>query len=458
MRKMTSRGLAAIAAVGLIATLAACSSSQSQSPAVAATDPPQAQADKPSNCDVPIVYPAATRVTLWGWSPTDQVAVTAFNKAHTDVQICWSNNGAGSAEYDKFSTAIAAGKGAPDVIMLETDQLNSFQIKGALANLSLYGADKLKSEFAPGTLADISNNGGIYAIPDDGGPVALMYRQDIFAKYQLTPPKTWAEYAADAAKLKAANGPAMGDWPSDTPAFTQAMFAQAGANTFTYNLATKTKVGIDANNAATQKVLTYWTNLAKSGDVSTVGEGTTGFTSDLASGKYASFIAASWEPGHFTGAGFERGPSSPWRVAMLPQWDANNPVQVNWGGSTYAVTNQSKYPHAAAEVAMELFGNENPTTLGAHFPEHLPVQQASWFINAKDPFFGEQQANKEVWIPTADAYKGTGYSPFQNYFYQQLTGMLTKTTGGSQSPTEGLQQLQSTLTSYAKAQGFTVGG
>jgi multiple sugar transport system substrate-binding protein len=448
--------LTALVATTLAASLTGCSGSPGASSSVAATDQPQSQADKPTNCDAPIVDQAAPRVSLWGWSPTDKVAVQAFNQSHKDVQICWTNAGAGADEYSKLSTAIAAGKGAPDVVMLETDRLNSFLIKDALVNLSLYGADKLKNDFSSGTLRDISSGGGIYAIPDDGGPVGLMYRKDIFDKYNLTPPKTWDEYAADAAKLKAAGGPAMGDWPSDTPAFTQAMFAQAGASTFDYSIDSKTKLGVHADNQAAQKVLSFWTDLVQKKEVSTVGQSTSDFTSGLANGSFATFIAASWEPGHLTGAGFPRGASSPWRVAELPQWDANSPVQVNWGGSTYAVTTQSKVPHAAAEVAMELFGNETPETLGAHFPQHVPVQKASWFIGAADPFFGGQQANKEVWIPAADGYKGTSYSPFQDYYYQQVTGMLTKTSGGGTSPSAGLQSLQSAVATYAKSQGFTV--
>ncbi|GAB3395448.1 sugar ABC transporter substrate-binding protein [Humibacter soli] len=456
---MKKKALIALAGLAVVATLAGCSSSGGSggsASAVPATDKPQAQADKPTNCDNKIIYPDATRVSLWGWSPTLPVAVDAFDNAHKDVQICWTNAGAGAAEYQKFSTAISAGKGAPDVVMLETDHLNSFLIKDALVNLSDYGADKWKSDFSAGTLKDISSNGSIYAIPDDGGPVAMMYRKDIFDKYGLTPPTTWAEYASDAAKLKAAGGPAMGDWPNDTPAFTQAMFIQAGADPFSYNIDKKTELGVDINTAATRKVLNYWDGLVKSGEVVTTGQSSTDFVSDLSSGKLATFIAASWEPGHLTGAGFPKGANSPWRVAMLPQWDSSSAIQTNWGGSTYAVSTQSKVPHAAAEVALNLFGNENADLLGAHFPQHLKAQKAPWFVNAQDPFFGGQQANKEVWIPTADAYKGQGYSPFQDYYYQQVTAMLTKTTGGDQSASAGLASLQSTVDSYAKSQGFTV--
>ena len=33
------------------------------------------------------------------------------------------------------------------------------------------------------------------------------------------------------------------------------------------------------------------------------------------------------------------------------------------------------------------------------------------------PFFGGQQANKEVYVPAANAYKGMTYTPFGQYYY-----------------------------------------
>jgi multiple sugar transport system substrate-binding protein len=436
--------LALAAVLSLSAVLAGCSAGSSGDTA------------KPASCTNKIVDKDAPQVTLWGWSPTDQVAVDAFNKAHTDVQICWTNAGAGTAEYDKFSTAIAAGTGAPDVIMLETEVLTSFEIKDALVDLSKYGADAVKDNLSAGSLKDISNGDSIYAIPDDGGPVAMMYRKDIFDKYGLTPPTTWDEYAADAQKLKDAGGPFMGDWPADTPPYTQAMFNQKGAQPFDYSLSNKTSLGLDIDNQPSKDVLDYWNGLVKKGLVDTTGQATTDYTSGVVNGDYATFISASWNPGHLTGAGVVPGPDSPWRVAPLPQWDPANPVQVNWGGSTYAVTSQSKQPKLAAEVAIQLFGDEDQTTIGAHFPQHLKAQKADWFINAEDPFFGGQTANKDVWIPAAEGYKGTQYSPFQSYYYAQLTTQLNKINDGSTTSDQALTALQDAIKTYATSQGFTV--
>ncbi len=408
-----------------------------------------------ASCSNRIDKPDAIKITVWAWSPTIPLAADEFNKAHDDAQVCLANVGAGTDEYTRLSTAIAAGSGAPDVAMIETEMLPSFEIKGALVDLSKYGAEKVRDDFSPGTLKDISSGGDIYAIPDDGGPVAMMYRKDIFDKYHLTVPTTWAEFEADAQKLKDAGGPYMADFPSDTPQFQQALANQAGAQAFDYSLADKTRLRIDTDSAPWRTTMSFWQDMIRKKLVDTTGEQTTDFTSGLASGRYATNIAASWEPGHLTGNGFTPGKDSPWRVAPLPQWNAGEDAQASWGGSTYAVTTQSKYPKLAAEVAIDIFAHETPKTIGAHFPQHLPAQESDWFANAKDPFFGFQQANREVWIPAAQGYKGTVYSPFQQYYYARVNIAMAAIAAGTPVDT-ALGRLQSSIVSYARGQGFDV--
>ena len=62
-------------------------------------------------------------VTLWAWYPNMETVVDNFNEEHDDVQVCWTNAGAGGDAYDKFQTAISAGSGAPDVMMVEADRI-----------------------------------------------------------------------------------------------------------------------------------------------------------------------------------------------------------------------------------------------------------------------------------------------------------------------------------------------
>ncbi|MFD0474541.1 hypothetical protein ACFQ0B_44625 [Nonomuraea thailandensis] len=52
-------------------------------------------------------------MTMWGWYPNMQLVVDNFNKQNAEVQVCWTNVGQGSDEYDKFQTAISAAPAHP---------------------------------------------------------------------------------------------------------------------------------------------------------------------------------------------------------------------------------------------------------------------------------------------------------------------------------------------------------
>ena len=55
-------------------------------------------------------------------------------------------------------------------------------------------------------MAQVSGpNGEVWAIPQDTGPLGMLYRKDIFDQYGIQAPTTWDEFAAAARKLHAAN-------------------------------------------------------------------------------------------------------------------------------------------------------------------------------------------------------------------------------------------------------------
>ncbi len=67
-------------------------------------------------------------------------------------------------------------------------------------------ATAAKSKFVPWTWSQTSfGNTGVFALPQDTGPMALYVRSDIFKKHGIAIPKTWDEYAAAAAKLHKAD-------------------------------------------------------------------------------------------------------------------------------------------------------------------------------------------------------------------------------------------------------------
>jgi len=87
---------------------------------------------------------------------------------------------------------------------------------------------------------------------------------------------------------------------------------------------------------------------------------------------------------------------------------------------------------------------------------NLKALNSSDFVNAKVAFFDGQQANKEVYVPAANAYQGMTYAPFGQYYYDAMTKQISAMIEGSVTGSQAADRLQEDVVNYAKEQGFTV--
>lgn len=414
-----------------------------------------------SNCTNKIKKTDAPVVTLWAWYPNTETVVDNFNEEHDNVQVCWTNAGAGGDEYDKFQTAISAGSGAPDVVMVEADRIAPFQVQNALVDLKDLGYEDVKDNFSEGAWKDVSVGDGVYGAPIDGGPMGMIYRTDIFDKYGVTPPTTWEELETTAQKVKDAGGPVFASFAANQPATATAYFYGAGAEPFTYDPSKEGEIGIKLNSPEIKKVLDYWAGLVKKGLVGTEDQFTPDYIAGVINGNYATYLSAAWAPGYLQGAGVGEGADADvWAAAPMPQWDPANPIAINWGGSAFSVTSQAKDKKLAAEVAFGVYADQKSLDEGWQnqiiFPLNVNVLDSSEFQDYKVPFFNGQQANKEVYVPAANAYKGMTYTPLGQYYYSALTKQIAAINDGSATGSEAADALQADVVSYAKEQGFTV--
>jgi multiple sugar transport system substrate-binding protein len=215
---------------------------------------------------------------------------------------------------------------------------------------------------------------------------------------------------------------------------------------------------ININDAAAKKVAEYWQELLDAGTVDTAPSFNNEWYSALDRGKYAVWISAAWGPVFLSGVAKQS--KGKWRAATVPQWNAGEQVSANWGGSTSAVTTQSKYPEEATEFAIWLNHNSKSAKMLANksflFPTLESLLNSSEFRNQTDPFYGGQEVNS-VFVESAKQVKpGFQFSPFQDYVYTQMIEQLGQATSGEISMTEGLDNLQNQVVKYAKSQGFKV--
>lgn len=415
-----------------------------------------------SNCTNKIKNPDAPVVTLWAWYPNAETVVDNFNEANDDVQVCWTNAGAGGDAYDKFQTAISAGSGAPDVMMVEADRIATFQAQDALVDLSDLGYEDVKDNFSAGAWKDVSVGDGVYGAPIDGGPMGMIYRTDVFEKYGITtPPTTWTEFEAAAQTVKDAGGPVFASFAANQPATATAYFYGNGAEPFTYDPADEGEIGINLNSPEIKEVLDYWDGLVDKGLVGTEDQFTPEYIAAVINGDYATYLSAAWAPGYLQGAGVGEGADAGvWATAPMPQWDASNPIAINWGGSAFSVSSQAKDPELAAKVAFGVYADQASLDEGWQkqiiFPLNVGVLDSPEFQDYEVPFFNGQQANKEVYVPAANAYEGMTYTPLGQYYYSALTKQLAAIIDGSATGSEAADALQKDVVGYAEEQGFTV--
>jgi multiple sugar transport system substrate-binding protein len=458
LKGQVTAGLTGLAAVAL---LAACGSSGTTGGAAPASTKSSGASPSASvlaggaSCSS-----SATKITFWAWVPGMSRAVTAFNKSHPSICVTLENPGAGLSEYTPLSNALKAGSGAPDVAEVEFDELPSFEIQKQVVDLAKYGANKYKNDFVSWAWQEVSQGPAVYAMPSDAGPAGFYYNAKLMAQYHLTPPRTWAQFATEAATLHKANPKAyLANFSATDLQWLLTAMAQAGAFPYTYSGGSK--VGINWTGANQMKFASYWQNLISSHVISTVNDANNSPlpNQNLDNGVTASSpLNSAWAPSYFQPDAKKT--AGDWRAATLPQWSAGQSVSADWGGSTYPVFKQSKNPAAAAQFSEWLTASPQAwailkTSPSELFPTYKPLLSDPSFKSLKYPVSGSSEPN-QVFTAAASEIQPVQWPPFMTEALNQAETTFQPVLSGKETLQKAFQTFQNQEVSYAKAQGFTV--
>ena len=448
--KIARRALLAgvLAMTTVLAT--ACGGDDSSSGAAAPAAASQADIDK--------ALQTPTELTFWTWVPDISKEVALFQQKYPAIKVKVVNAGQGEPQYTKLRTALKAGTGAPDVAQIEFQYIPTFSITKSLIDLRAYGAAAQKDKFVDWTLGQVTGaNGEIWAYPQDTGPMGMLYRQDIFDKYQITPPKTCDEFAAATEKLHAADPNLyMTNLAANQNGVWMGMLWQAGAKPFTNTGSDSVKINV--NDAASKKVGAYWEKLIKGGTVSTDPDFTDAWYQALNRGKYATWLTAAWGPVFLTGSA--KSTAGKWRAAPLPQWDASKPSSGNWGGSTSAVVKGTKNPIAAAKFAEFLNTDPESTKMFATqqflFPATKALLADASFTQEKPTFYGGQTVNQVFSEVSSTVDTDFQWPPFLDQAVNDWDETVGKSFADKGDVAGALDAWQKRLADYATNQGFKV--
>lgn len=394
------------------------------------------------------------KVVLWSWVPDLQLQVDMFNAAHPGIQIELVNAGQGDPQYQAVRAGLQAGSGLPDVVQIEFQHLESFRQLDAFADIGQW-ANPHKAEFPEGTWSQLGRGDVINAMPQDTGPMAMLYRKDIFDAQDITPPTTWDEFADAAEKIHAA----------DSNVFiTDALFSSGDwVNALLWPMGWKPvsrdgdKLAININDQISRDFAAYWQELITAGVIETKPGFNNEWYTGLDTGRYATWLTAGWGPVFLTS--FAQTSAGQWRAADLPQWDASEFKTGNWGGSSLAVMKTTEHLAEAAEVAIWLCRDPEATKLYTTKQFFFPTTNAllsspEWAGNQMD-FYGGQAVN-EVFAKSSNAVTPFEWSPFQSFLYQTMSDEFGASINGNGTLSDAFDRIQDTVVTFAEEQGFSV--
>ena len=395
-------------------------------------------------------------IDFWSWVPGIQTQVDEWNATHEDIKVNYINKGNGNTQYAALNTALQANSGLPDVVQIEYQQLPGYIVRGALADLTPYGANDVKDQFVPWTWTQVSQGAGVYAYPQDAGPMVMFCNDAVLSKYNIQAPTTWDEFVQAAADLhKADPNVYLANFTPDQ-GWWFGLLWQSGAKPFTVD---GTNVKINLTSPEVMRVAKLWDDLMKSGNLAPIDTYSNDWNTALGKGIIACWPSGAW--GTFI-SGSMPDFAGKMKVYLMPQWEAGGEVNGNYGGSTIAVTQASQHQKEAAEFAQWL-NTDAKITLEMTDPAGaglFPVTQAtlanSEWSDVTFDFWSGQQIHQVMAQAAQQVDPNFQWSPFTDFVYTTYADLLSQVKAGQITLQDAMQQLQEKSVEYAKDQGFTV--
>jgi ABC-type glycerol-3-phosphate transport system substrate-binding protein len=361
--------------------------------------------------------------------------VDDFKKLYPDIELDFVKYSAPDT-YQNFQLAISAGSGAPDVIQLENSHLAQFVELGGLLDIT----DRVQPYIPVMNdykWVDAMKDGKYYAMPWDSGPVVTYYRRDVFKEAGLSDKPedvsamvaTWDKYLETCTTIKEKTGKncfAFSRANNDARLYEIALWQQGLGY---YDKNGSVTVDSPQNIATLEELGKFWKPMV----VSEEQPWTDPWYAELNSPdkSVASLVEASWM-GIFLKTWIAGGTAGMWGVAEMPAFADGQVRAANDGGSTLAISSQSKNPEAAWAFVQFMLGRDPSQLRMFAYTDFLPSLETTYndaLFYEPDTFFGSEQTrqlylNVAQKIPTAYVY-GPNYQLMNGYVQTAIQEFAT---------------------------------
>jgi len=382
--------------------------------------------------------PAMAQVTLKIWSidGVDRPGIAdtfskEFDEANDDIVVEYR-----AIPFDELVNetlrAFATGN-APDIVSFDNPDFAMFSSRGAMLDITdrVAASTSIKAaNYFAGPLNSVTWDGKLFGIPKYTDTIGVFYNKDLFAKAGITePPKTWAEFTADAEKL---TDPA-------SKVYGATFSARAGEEGTFQFLPIIQMSGGSYDNVATPgaaEVLNLWKEMVDKGwaskDVLSLGQWDS--TGTFNSGNAAMAISGPWEIDRMNeDAKFD------WGVALLPTITDGGERSSALGGFDWGIMSSTKHPDEAFR-ALEYFADQDHRI----FEEFGNIPARS---DIELPITGNEKkdAALKVFQEQLQFAQPRGPHPEWQKISKAIYDAMQQTLTGQMSATDALAQAQATI-------------
>lgn len=393
-------------------------------------------------------------LVLWTWSTKFDEAVAAFEDEHPEVEVDIVNAGQSADQYTALQNAISAEENIPDLAMVEYFALPELALSEQLVNIHDWGLDTLEGEFTDASWQQMTHDEVAYGLPNNTGPLVMIYNEEVFESAGADIPETWDEFAEAAELINDDSGAHISNLDPGDAGGIDSLIWQGGGRPFQTD---GESLSVGFTDEGTQRVAEYWTDLRERDLVSSQPGWTDEWWRGLGDGSQATWITGAWALGNISSTLTDN--AGDFRVAPVPVWDADTPENAENGGSGFSVIEGSENT-ALAMGFLEWFSTHEASLqaqLAAEsFPAHNDALEDPDFLEAELEYFGGQQANEVLVEASNRVEEDWEYLPFQVYANSVFGDSVGPQVDGPGIIQDGLEEWGEELRSYGERQGFEV--
>lgn len=412
--------IALFVSAALVMSLAACGGS-TPAPAPAPAQEPAQSAPAASE---PAAEPAApsggSTLTVWCWDPAFNLyameeAAKVYKETNPEfvlniVETPWDDL------QTKLITAASSGdlSTLPDIFLCQDNAFQKNVINYPDVFYALNGGPVDFSQFPAAKTAYSVVDGKNYGVPFDNGTCINALRTDVLAEAGYTIADftdiTWDDYIAKGKDVLAKTGKPLVSSAATSPDMIMMMLQSTGASLFnpdgTPNI---------VNNEALKQVLNTYTEAVKSGvlfEVNNWDEYIASFVNETVCGT----INGCWILGSIQSAPDQSGK---WAITNLPKLNTSGATNYsNNGGSSWAVSSNTKNPELAMDFLAKTFGGsvkfyETILPSAGALATYLPAGSSSVYSEPQE-FFGGAPIYADI-----TAYAGKTPSNITGAYYYE---------------------------------------